>query len=390
MAFSFQNCDCSCGSNSQGTAASCDDFAPLVELATSVVCEASNGVALQVVPSVVLPGGIVRVRTADGGNLPEKIDCSLLGPDGTRLQQNVIDTSGNVGIEIDDEFGALQVKGCDDVSCVQRIFYDIDIANSGGLSVDITNANIQIGPSTASFMSHLSDKSLGPNESTTLDQFVELDICSTSEPLCAQVAIETATSNNGLICELTTNCCFTVDAAAPPSQGELIESGQEDTKNTTGTSTGGISPDSSLSFGFQCTFVSDSSGDSSLVGQACDSPNIVIPACSNGVPRMVTFELELSLDVVGEEPITLTSATAVTSTTGLVDVTAQIAGTVVAPGNSVVGVVVTQATIDLCTTPCEYSALFTVSGVRGPSSTSVCTNTATFVFATGATSDKCV
>jgi hypothetical protein len=110
IGLSYQDCDCQCGSNGQGDADSCTDFSALVEEPVTVQCASSDGAALTVEPLPVIPGGSFTVTAPGGGSLPDKTECTIIAPDGTQLQQVVIDTSGSVPLVIGDKFGALWLE----------------------------------------------------------------------------------------------------------------------------------------------------------------------------------------------------------------------------------------------------------------------------------------
>jgi len=123
LAFSYQDFLCDPTSNSQGNAATCEDNAPLVEDEVTVSC-----VGLTVAPMIVPPGGIFVVSVPGGGMLPDMIDCSIVGPDGTLLQRNTLDTSGTVGLELGDKFGAMQLESCNDLTCKELLCYKVGIS----------------------------------------------------------------------------------------------------------------------------------------------------------------------------------------------------------------------------------------------------------------------
>jgi hypothetical protein len=212
ISFSYQNCDCFCGSNSQGDAAVCEDIAPLVEGPSTVLCLSGDGETLVVEPMPVLPGGVFTVKRASGGNLPESIDCTITGPDGTLLQQNSINTSGNVPLEIDDEFGAMQVESCDELSCIELLVYSIDITNSGSVSMEITVADLTLNDMTTSLVDDLLDTTVGPDETTVLEQRLEVDVCNGAQ-YNPSIQVEANTPNGG-------GCVVFADAASFSAAGE--------------------------------------------------------------------------------------------------------------------------------------------------------------------------
>ena len=46
------------------------------------------------------------------------INCSLIDPDGVKIQDNIIDVSGDVTLNLKDKFGALTVVACDELNCI--------------------------------------------------------------------------------------------------------------------------------------------------------------------------------------------------------------------------------------------------------------------------------
>lgn len=112
ITFSYQDNTCGGGNgNNQGSEAICEDCAPLVFFdPVTVECE---GGELRVEPDVVPPGGTFTVSRRNGGALPQKIDCSFFDIDRTKIQKNIIDTSGDVDLQLQDDFGAFRVESCD-------------------------------------------------------------------------------------------------------------------------------------------------------------------------------------------------------------------------------------------------------------------------------------
>jgi hypothetical protein len=143
-----------------------------------------------------------------------------------------------------------------DQTCAQRFVYGVKITNSGEVSFDITGGSFSVGSFSTGVMSLLSDKSLNPTESTTLQQTVNLDICNAGQ-LCAVVEVQTA-ATTGTVCEFTGTDCLTISSLSP---GDIEV-----------TSTGEI--ESPFGIDVSCTFASES-GDS----LPCGSPDAVIHRC---------------------------------------------------------------------------------------------------------------
>jgi len=172
VAFSYQNCLCDATANNQGSAAVCEDSAPLVEGPVSVEC-----IGMTVSPTTVPPGGIFSVTAPGGGPLPPTIDCSIIGPDGATLQRNVIDTSSTVSLELGNKFGALQLESCDDITCKELLCYSVDIANVGTVPMIVTVADFTLNDIPASFLDLLENPEVGVGETATIEEKVVVDIC---------------------------------------------------------------------------------------------------------------------------------------------------------------------------------------------------------------------
>jgi hypothetical protein len=143
-----------------------------------------------------------------------------------------------------------------DQSCTQRFIYGVKITNSGEVSFDVTGGNFSLGSFSTGVMSLLSDKSLNPTESTTLQQTVDLNICNAGQ-LCAAVEIQTA-ATTGTVCEFTGTDCLTI--SSPPGKIEVASTGEIE---------------SPIGIDVSCTFTTSGSGDS----LPCGSPDAVIHRC---------------------------------------------------------------------------------------------------------------
>jgi hypothetical protein len=175
----------------------------------------------------------------------------------------------NIGISCLTESGQQCNSVRSDLSCAQRLIYGVKITNSGEVSFDITGGKFTLGSFSTGVMSLLSDKSLNPTESTTLQQTVNLNICDVTQ-LCAAVEIQTA-ATTGTVCEFVGTDCLTVSSLSP---GE-----------TKVTSTG--ETESPFGIDVSCTFSTSESGDS----LPCGSPDAVIHRC---VERPTTATMMLT------------------------------------------------------------------------------------------------
>jgi hypothetical protein len=163
-------------------------------------------------PSTIEPGQSFTVSSPDNGALPEKIECTLL--DGqTPVQINVIDTSGNVDLQLGDRFGALQLETCDDITCREVVCYVIEIQNVGTVSLDISKVEFTLEDETANLLEQVEDSSLDPGQFTSLEPCVEIGICGGNE-YSAFVDVE-ASPPRGDLCQANDEFSFQISQLPP-------------------------------------------------------------------------------------------------------------------------------------------------------------------------------
>lgn len=122
---------CNPEANQQGNFASCTDLEPLVDLDVNVRCEDTDGNHIPVVNSRVDDWDTFRI-VFESGQFPSTIFCELVDSgSGLLMQENEINTSGNVALHRDDRFGAMRVVDCSDPSCVVTLKYTVTITNIG-------------------------------------------------------------------------------------------------------------------------------------------------------------------------------------------------------------------------------------------------------------------
>jgi hypothetical protein len=231
LTFSF-NPELLCNQNSnkqqQGNnneAAVCEDCEPLTSTTdpVTVQCVAdSDGTALLVEPLTALPGATFTVSnpsSGDGGSgglLPDKINCNIVDGTGTKIQSNLIDTSGNVQLDLKDCFGMMRLEACDQKSCVETLCYLVDNENTGTVDMAITQVDFTFNGETFNPLSCVEINPLVPNDSASLEPKLDVDICGTEE-FCAEVDVE-ADPPNGNTCRYSEEYKFDVN----PSQNQPI------------------------------------------------------------------------------------------------------------------------------------------------------------------------
>ena len=111
-----------------------------------VACAQDSEMALTVAPNHVLHGITFTVSSPIGGGLPDKIKCIIrkVNELGTSIfQLNIINTTGIIGLDLSDTFGAFQVGGCNDLNCRQRtVHYSVELLNAGKDPMNITQLEV--------------------------------------------------------------------------------------------------------------------------------------------------------------------------------------------------------------------------------------------------------
>jgi hypothetical protein len=216
VVFSYQNCDCDCGSNGQGDESVCVDQAPLVEDPVTILCVSGAGERMLLEPSTVNPGGSFSVQADNGSTLPQKIDCSISAPDGTKLQQNVIDTSGDVALEIGDKFGAMHLEGCNELQCKVRLVYSIEISNIGDVPMTVDVAQFQFNDNFKNVLDEVGPNPLEPGATSSIEESIEVNVCN-GEEHSAKVDIR-ASPPDGERCDGSREYNFGVQPCPPQSR----------------------------------------------------------------------------------------------------------------------------------------------------------------------------
>jgi hypothetical protein len=223
VTFGYSGNSCNPAGNNQGTDTFCEDFSPILFLdVVSVLCRdaAATETALVVEPPLVEPGATFTVTSPSGAALPDKIDCVFTDVDNVILQQVVIDTSGDVELTLNDEFGAFTLLSCQLPSspeggqtCLATLTYTVDVKNIGTVEMDITKADFVFKGTTTNLLNVFDNKTVPPGSTTSVSPIVLIDLCN-GEEFCADVNVE-AEPPNGSTCQDTTQYCVNSTPVAP-------------------------------------------------------------------------------------------------------------------------------------------------------------------------------
>jgi hypothetical protein len=207
---SVSSCDES--SNMQEGDASCSDDGTYNGGDILVECTDSDGDQLTVSPVVVSPDQKFTVEDDGSDSLPDKICCMLLNDDGSPLQTNCLDVSGDVPLNIGDKFGHLTVESCDGNSCTEEMEFTYTITNVGTSDMDITMLTEYVDSIPESLLELIEDTTLEAGEKVVVTNKLALDVCGPGQ---YNVDVEVdADSSDGITCNGFAN--FTVSVESSP------------------------------------------------------------------------------------------------------------------------------------------------------------------------------
>ena len=195
LTFSYRNCLCPASVNAQPNPNAngesiCVDGALLVEAPVFVECAGPAGVNMAIEPARVQPAGFFTITNPIARLLPPKLYCDIFDPEtGTKLQTNIIDTSGTTRLDLEDKYGAMQLEGCNDQSCYETLCYNVDIVNIGENCMDLTLAEFIFNDQTTDLLPLLPVTSLCPEESASIQQKGDVNTCITGQ-FCAEVQVQ--------------------------------------------------------------------------------------------------------------------------------------------------------------------------------------------------------
>jgi hypothetical protein len=171
-----------------------------------VLCKnAETGEDLLVAPAAVQQGEIFTVTpNATSGILPNNIDCIYIDEESKKIQQNIINTSGNIPLNLNEKFGAFTLLSCDlgappggssVKTCLDTLSFMIDIANVGPVELEIEQLDFTLSDgTTTSFLGDIDNPILSPSNSLALEILLLVDLCSEIE-ICAAIDINALPTN---------------------------------------------------------------------------------------------------------------------------------------------------------------------------------------------------
>lgn len=204
ISLSYQGTVCSSDGNQQGSEAFCEDAGSFDSMdPVSVECLGVDGENLRVEPQLVDPGAILSISGRSNRSLPRKLDCKLFNINGTQVQQNIIDTSGDVRLRLTDQFGALRLESCtldeQELTCLEEFGYEVTIENVGPVDMDVTVVDFTLNGDTKSFLSEVQPSVIAPGDSVVLEPTETVNTCMQAS-YDAVVNIQ-ADPPNGMTCQ---------------------------------------------------------------------------------------------------------------------------------------------------------------------------------------------
>lgn len=204
LTFQYLNSSCSESSNKQMLKSFCADFQELTE-PSRIDCITDDGHSLLVSPATNLSfGSFFTVSYPDGGKLKNQTDCLVVSSDNVKMQQNVIDTTGNSPIKSGDKFGSLEVDAYHDASCFETLTYTIEIINYVPVTAELTRLDFTTpGDKPTSLLSSLKTIEVGAGETIFLERERKVNFC-VGDSIIAEFVVE-AKSIFGNSCNIITS-----------------------------------------------------------------------------------------------------------------------------------------------------------------------------------------
>jgi hypothetical protein len=172
----------------------CADFRPITEPA-QIECISDLGTPLEVSPPIIRFGDFFKVSNPNGGDLPPQTDCTVINANDVKVQQNVIDTSGNAPTNLGDRFGSFELVACGEQKCIETVTYDIEVSNGGNSVINITSVDFTFQEDTERL---IQNSPLAPGATTTFAPKREVNLCSGDEYTASVI---TRTSSDAGICQ---------------------------------------------------------------------------------------------------------------------------------------------------------------------------------------------
>ena len=186
LVFSYQASACALESNQQLDNADCEDTGNINPSSNvKIVCVDADQVsrAIDVEPNVVGRGDRVRITNPSVGPLPKRLSCAIAdSTNNVILQGVVLDTSGNVQLDLKDKYGALQLEGCDSKKCFDRWTFTSSVKNIGTTDLVLRQFELDVAFESSSDPVNLLDGSVNPllpvgSATAGIDQVRTVDLC---------------------------------------------------------------------------------------------------------------------------------------------------------------------------------------------------------------------
>jgi len=191
----------------------CEDLEAIPDGETVVVnCFSDvDGSSLIIDRDNVNPGDGITITSPSGGNLPDKIKCTIgtetNEPESASIyqQSTFFTTNGDDGapLKVKDQFGSLELVSCTDedgsgVNCIQVVQYIYDINNAGVNDMNLNDLERTRNNDTISLIDLVGVTNLKPGESVQVRESDIIDICEAST-FETQVSVN-ANPQNGISC----------------------------------------------------------------------------------------------------------------------------------------------------------------------------------------------
>ncbi len=192
VTFTYNGQPCSTTGNEQGGAAVCIDYFPPLPPGSdiNVYCiDYVTNATMTVTPGLINDNTFTVTRP-DNGLLPDKLRC-IVTSGGTVYQDNVIDTSGEVNLELRDQFGSLTLVSCDDRTCLQTMDFNITTNNIGDSPMNMDNFTYTFNGNTENLLPNVFPNYLPPGSITWVIKQEQINVCRpTSEKYQVEVNVQ--------------------------------------------------------------------------------------------------------------------------------------------------------------------------------------------------------
>jgi hypothetical protein len=210
---------CSQDSNSQGSAATCEDVGSLSSVSIArIVCRDGAFRRMRVEPSGLRsPGESFTVSYQFGPDLPNGITCSVLSPFSDVLQIVRINASGRFPLNLKDSFGSLVVDSCGDKTCIEKATYVANVRNDGSEVLRVSDLSLTVGGQIYDWP--FSSSAISPGRSiNSLGSSFFLDVCTPATLLATTVAQAVLVSDPSITCSDSDFVLVQIQGTAPISQ----------------------------------------------------------------------------------------------------------------------------------------------------------------------------